>query len=552
MRTYETRTAVQVTDNAPAAAPTPLGTVIYPPNAAGEYTISVRATKTGADPLDGTLTITVGEAGDAIGAVSVSLGKVGHSAAMNAKTDSAITTAGAVPATFDLCNDADGSDPLTDSDPGCIAVTVSVLNSLGEPANSVDITGIHVFAPLATIYSADTVTAADSSGTISLLEDPDAQPDADNFDTVGASEKFYIAKGTAGVVNVSAIILGAGNATSEVLTLTFTGTADNISLGDPSSPLSPSGTAFVLEVEGVDVLNNDNFTDGDDTAPVEGVDAAGVANIEVNATDKSGNPAPLTPATADAAGDVTIEVTDADGNIVETITDNQRSKPNTLTLIVEMIGKAAAPGSYTVTMTLGDDLDEQTAEIVVAGKVASIDVETSADTVAVGDIITVTATVTDEDGNLQPDAGKVSFQAVGALVLTGLGADAKNGSTEGALDDGVATGRFVVVSGSGTATIIASLSGVDGVTSVSTEAAAGAPEEVSLDCLSATNGFASYTCGVDSSASELFGLVSGRGATAVHLWNGSDWVRYSVVDGAMVPGSSDFTVTEDDILYISN
>ncbi len=84
------------------------------------------------------------------------------------------------------------------------------------------------------------------------------------------------------------------------------------------------------------------------------------------------------------------------------------------------------------------------------------------------------------------------------------------------------------------------------------EAAAAADEAVSLACLSATNGFATYTCGVDSSASELFGLVSGRGATAVHLWNGSDWVRYSVVDGAMVPGSSDFTVTENDILYISN
>ena len=55
-----------------------------------------------------------------------------------------------------------------------------------------------------------------------------------------------------------------------------------------------------------------------------------------------------------------------------------------------------------------------------------------------------------------------------------------------------------------------------------------------------------------SSASELFGLVSGRGATAIHLWNGSMWVRYAVVDGSEIPGSSDFTVAEDDILYISN
>ena len=30
------------------------------------------------------------------------------------------------------------------------------------------------------------------------------------------------------------------------------------------------------------------------------------------------------------------------------------------------------------------------------------------------------------------------------------------------------------------------------------------------------------------------------------------WVRYSVVDGTLVPGSSDFMVAENDILYISN
>ncbi len=77
-------------------------------------------------------------------------------------------------------------------------------------------------------------------------------------------------------------------------------------------------------------------------------------------------------------------------------------------------------------------------------------------------------------------------------------------------------------------------------------------EEASVSCLSNLSGFSTWSCGVESSAVEIFGLVSGRGASAVHLWNGSEWVRYSVVEGAMVPGSSDFMVTEDDILYISN
>ena len=554
METYATRSAQDVVGETDAAAATKLGTVLYPPNAAGEYTISVRATDTDGDILDGTLTITVGEAGDAIGAVSVSLGKVAHDTAKNAKTDSATTSAGEVASSYDTCTDADGSGPSDASDAGCIAVTVSVLNSLGEPANASDITGIHVFAPLATIYSADTPTEDGEGGTLNIGETFTITNGVgvQQGESVGATEKFYIAKGTAGVVNVSAIILGAGNATSEVLTLTFTGSASAITLGDPSSPLSKSGTKYEAvgsTTEGVDQNTDGDFTDTDDTPPVpaEEVPSVGVANIEVNATDKSGNPAPLTPDES-----VTVEVTDADGNVVETIDDNQRSKPNTLTLIVEMVGTDAAPGTYTVTMTLGE-LDEQTAEIVVAGNVANIDVAVSESTVALGDIITATATVTDADGNLQPDADTVMFQAVGSLKLTGLGTGGNaTGQAAGTLDDGVATARFVVVDGSGTATIIASLDNVDGVTSVSTEAAAGAPEEVSLDCLSATNGFATYTCDMDSSASELFGLVSGRGATAVHLWNGSDWVRYSVVDGAMVPGSSDFTVTDNDILYISN
>ena len=71
-------------------------------------------------------------------------------------------------------------------------------------------------------------------------------------------------------------------------------------------------------------------------------------------------------------------------------------------------------------------------------------------------------------------------------------------------------------------------------------------------CLGNLNGFATWVCGVERSASEIFGLVTGRGATALHLWNGSAWVRYWVVDGTMVPGLSDFMMAENDILNIGN
>ena len=123
-------------------------------------------------------------------------------------------------------------------------------------------------------------------------------------------------------------------------------------------------------------------------------------------------------------------------------------------------------------------------------------------------------------------------------------------------DDGVATATFVAV-GPGTSVITAVADGKSAVAVVTSTAGAVEPEampeeEASVACLSNLAGFATWACGVESSASEIFGLVSGRGATALHLWNGSAWVRYSVVDGTMVPGSSDFMVAENDILYISN
>ena len=121
---------------------------------------------------------------------------------------------------------------------------------------------------------------------------------------------------------------------------------------------------------------------------------------------------------------------------------------------------------------------------------------------------------------------------------------------------GEAQATFVVI-GPGSAVITAAADGdvrVEVVTSTAgmTEPEAMLEEEASVGCLSNLAGFATWACGVESSASEIFGLVSGRGATALHLWNGSAWVRYSVVDGTMVPGSSDFMVAENDILYISN
>lgn len=258
----------------------------------------------------------------------------------------------------------------------------------------------------------------------------------------------------------------------------------------------------------------------------------------------------------------TVTIADPDGKMVATdgaskkidVSQSVKATTNTIKLQVAAGVTAANPldsGEYTVTVKDGTKKD--TATFIVVGPTDSIALE--ADDMApstIGQTVTVTATLTDAGGNAVADGTEVTFTSTGSRA--GVLVANRTGSTDAVkTKGGVAEATFVIATnGPGIVTATADgnsstvvLASTAGATDETTEA-------VSLDCLSSNQGFATYTCGVDSSASELFGLVSGRGASAIHLWNGSAWVRYSVVDGSPVPGSSDFSVTEDDILYISN
>ena len=223
--------------------------------------------------------------------------------------------------------------------------------------------------------------------------------------------------------------------------------------------------------------------------------------------------------------------------------------------------KALTPGEYTIKVTAGALSASGTFTVVSAADDVELVVEPMEPSV-VGEELTATATVTDAEGNPVADGTVVTFRA---SDLTGdadavLVADETSDATKG----GEASVTLIAV-GPGRAAIRAVVS--DDATperaTVVVTSTAGAPEVVEpepVDCsavgtegLSATNGFATWShddCG--TSASALFESLSGRGASAIHLWNGSAWVRYSVVDGEEVPGSSDFDVMDGDIVYISN
>ena len=528
----------------------------------GEYTVSASVDLDGSGDGRATTirkTLTVGDAGVAVAAASIGLSTVGVVTTADndgaGSTEDYADTGESPPHTK---GNAQDSDSAKKGSP--IYLSVSVLNSLGELADNRDVKSVSIIA--ATGLLARGHAAPDTSDSLTYTTDSE---DAVEVNTdAKAVTNFAVTKATAGTLGVYAVVVGStGAATTETITLTFTGDAKAISLGDPSSPLGAGGSATVDvtatdDAGNVASLNPDQisanvlsdpgarFTETPNQAPKAGKDF--MTDPPAVATEGS-------PTDAETAALAAHDASDCDG-----MNGDAECDPNKVRVTIAAAAGTPA-GEYTLQVKLGTD-DTQEITIIVAGAPDALALESTHETVSVGDIITITATVTDADGHPVVNAGTddgVSFEAVGSLKLSALRDDdrAKDNDIMVALKDGSASARFLVSQGSGTASIVAEYTAgtvsVDAVISVSTEAAEAMPEEeASVACLSNLAGFATWACGVESSASEIFGLVSGRGATALHLWNGSAWVRYSVVDGTMVPGSSDFMVAENDILYISN
>ena len=531
-------------------------TLVVPSNAAGKYTITAGVVDTSATPprLSGELIVTVGDVGDPIGSVEVVLGNV-HDTDGDGAPGFIVATS-----TPEQKGNA-GPDSASKPKSGIIGVTVNVLNSLGNKPNGNEISEILIFAPSAYV---DEATAGNDAAEGTVRDEANENSTTGTTSDSATSFNFFVSDTDEGTIDVYAVAIGSkgGTATSATLTLAFTGDADTVEVSDANSPIAQKGGSGYVTVTATDKAGN--AADLNVTADAANRDAVSAALKDADDKDVPSSKATVMVGQAPKAGksfkvdvdndndDETTDATDCDATNEDSECDKNALRVTVST--TDTVGLAA--GEYSLEVTLGDN-DPVTATIIVAGDAANVELEGSASSVSVGDIVTFTATVTDEDGNVIPDGTNVEFNAVGALVLTGLGGGADGGTVDAALNDGVAMARYVVVSGSGTATIIAThgdgSKAIDGVTSVSTEAEEAMPEEeASVSCLSNLAGFATWACGVESSASEIFGLVSGRGATALHFWNGSAWVRYSVVDGTMVPGSSDFMVAENDILYISN
>ena len=512
---------------------------------AGEYVVTATATNTSTTPstvISDDAILTVGNPGTAVDSVEISFNKFHMDAGedTNSGTADDVKTCGAAPAPEDA-NDADATDTKVkktestddanapDDDPICLVATVK--NSLGKTTNDDDVKLLFITAEGATIRGEGLAT--DGASSVATVPEEDR----------GAKYTFSVENGSSGMVLVE---VDAGPAEGSI-ELTFTGGAMSLSIADASDVLARSGDAY-------DPTGDDNGTPSNaaDDKPTEG----GII-FEVTASDKAGNSVDL------ATGDVTaVKITDSDGKDVTSSfnTDNEMQKAGSSQVVQVRVGTKStkvAAGEYTAEVSLTEVNDSKVSAMFSVADVPD-DVSLSASAMTsemIGDVITVTATVTDASGNPVADGTDVDFDVSSSTGLAGIG---KGHGANDTVDTvgGMASVKYAVV-GHGTSVVSATAGGATGVVVIESTAGMVEPEampveEASVGCLSNLSGFSTWSCGVESSASEIFGLVSARGVTAIHLHNGTAWVRYSVVDGAMVPGSSDFMVTENDILYISN
>ena len=509
----------------------------------GEYTVSVglgpdSALKTGS------ATFTVGDPGTNVSSASLSLARTIERANLEANDpDTEIDeSAWAIAKRHATSSEIAHTSPETAvaGESQEIFLTVAVSNSLDKPSNWANgaITGFSISAPGGTITQK---THAANISTDPTADEESGTPSSNTLSitTITASSvNFVVTKSTPGMVDVTATVVGGdGLARSETITLTFTGPVDTIALGDASDTLLN---------QYVDHDEDGAGTTDKDTDPRDNVSFA------LTASDGSGNAVVPT-------NNAVVTIKGPDGGLVEgklDVTQSLKGVTNTIGLQVDEGVTASSPlesGAYTIEARDGRFKAEAT--FVVVGKTDTLSVEAS-DTAPseLGQTVSVTATAVDADGEPVADGTMVSFTPAGRNA--GVDVAVRTG-TDGsvATRGGEATATFVIATnGPAIVTAVADGKSASAVL-VSTAGAsddAMPEEEASVACLSNLAGFSTWSCGVETSASEIFGFVSARGATAIHLWNGSAWVRYSVVDGTMVPGSSDFMVAENDILYISN
>lgn len=215
------------------------------------------------------------------------------------------------------------------------------------------------------------------------------------------------------------------------------------------------------------------------------------------------------------------------------------------------------PGRYTVRATYGDLFAE--VQFDIAGPPATIQLRVDANTsyYVRSSVLTVTATVLDANGAIVPDGAEVAFTVEGDLSMRNVAR-----YTDETTTSGKASARYIITGDAGTATFSATSGEASG--SVLVELGAFPPSfslvastesepepATGKAALSSTGpGLSSWTSTAETTASALYAELAMDGLINLWIQDQSTWLLYGLDNGALIPGSVDFTIRQGAILYL--
>ena len=371
---------------------------------------------------------------------------------------------------------------------------------------------------------------------------------------------------TPGAATLRALVVPkTGDSQPKTISLTFVGAASKYTLAEQ--------TGTVLNRLAGDEQDAMDIKDG----------ARNVLHIGLSATDSRDQTVAVpTGLTYDIMGPdgkkLTAGITAGPANKADGADEGTDPDVDTSKVRIEVSDNAApflATGEYTLNIKRGNRT-VATTTFTVAGPTAEngLTVEADLDAAdAVGSEVPIAITAKDADGNNVPDGTRVLITVSdidtgsgNVLVLSGANAA---GAVYKTTKNGRATATAIVV-GTARAVLTVDIVGTDGTDAGTDDDAntdlslANAHEVLDLSGVDAvqttspTTGltrtdlgqYASWMRSETTTAAALFNQLVRRGATAIHLFNGTSWVRYATVDGVRIPGALDFTVKQGDTLFI--
>ena len=216
-------------------------------------------------------------------------------------------------------------------------------------------------------------------------------------------------------------------------------------------------------------------------------------------------------------------------------------------------------GEYTLELWVGQKKSEQSFT-VSGGPVADGISLSDPGAVSVGDNFTITATFNDASGVPVPNGTLVDWPEI--LTTSGAGAIVVQTSKQTRTQDGQASaswravnpGSVVVTAGAGCEDRTTSAGGsvtvcsVSGAQLVSIQTAAAPTSPVDGLTNREPGGLSSWLGEGRTSAAELLNALDG--VDSILIWLHGGWVRYGVVDGREIPGSSHFHIHPGAILWL--